>query len=59
MGANVVTLPLKILTALNHHPLTDSGRNAFLRDWGKPGSQTCGVIIGLESVTLTHPKVEV
>ena len=33
LGADVVTLPPKILTALYNHPLTDSGLNAFLRDW--------------------------
>lgn len=33
MGADVVTLPPKVLTALYKHPLTDSGLNAFLRDW--------------------------
>ena len=37
MGADVVTLPPKILTALYHHPLTDSGLDAFLRDWANTG----------------------
>ena len=37
MGANVVTLPPKILTALYHHPLTDSGLDAFLKDWANTG----------------------
>ena len=37
MGANVVTLPPKILTALYHHPLTDSGLDAFLQDWANTG----------------------
>ena len=37
MGADVVTLPPKILTALYHHPLTDSGLDAFLQDWAKTG----------------------
>ena len=36
MGA-VVTLPPKILTALYHHPLTDSGLDAFLQDWANTG----------------------
>ena len=37
MGADVVTLPPKILTALYHHPLTDSGLDAFLQDWANTG----------------------
>jgi transaldolase len=37
MGADVVTLPPKILTALYHHPLTDSGLDAFLKDWKATG----------------------
>jgi len=37
MGADVVTLPPKILTALYKHPLTDSGLDAFLKDWKDTG----------------------
>ena len=37
MGADVVTLPPKILTALYNHPLTDSGLDTFLKDWKKTG----------------------
>ena len=37
MGADVVTLPPKILTALFYHPLTDSGLDAFLQDWANTG----------------------
>jgi transaldolase len=37
MGADVVTLPPKILTALYRHPLTDSGLDAFLEDWKSTG----------------------
>ncbi len=37
MGADVVTLPPKILTALYEHPLTDSGLAAFLKDWQATG----------------------
>ena len=37
MGADVVTLPPKILTALYNHPLTDSGLDAFLKDWKATG----------------------
>ena len=35
MGADVVTLPPKILASLYKHPLTDSGLEAFLSDWQK------------------------
>ena len=37
MGADVVTLLPKILTALYKHPLTDNGLAAFLDDWQKTG----------------------
>ena len=37
MGAGVVTLPPKILTALYNHPLTDIGLDAFLQDWANTG----------------------
>ena len=37
IGADVVTLPPKVLTALYHHPLTDIGLDAFLQDWAKTG----------------------
>ena len=37
MGADVVTLPPKILTALYRHPQTDSGLDAFLKDWQDTG----------------------
>jgi transaldolase len=37
VGADVVTLPPKILTALYQHPLTDNGLDAFLQDWAKTG----------------------
>ncbi|MDC1382073.1 fructose-6-phosphate aldolase [Candidatus Puniceispirillum sp.] len=37
MGADVVTLPPKILAALYKHPLTDSGLDAFLKDWQDTG----------------------
>ena len=35
MGADVATLPPKILSALYKHPLTDKGLSAFLADWEK------------------------
>ena len=37
MGADVVTLPPKVLTDLYKHPLTDSGLDAFLKDWQATG----------------------
>ena len=37
MGADVVTLPPKILKSLYKHPLTDSGLDAFLKDWRATG----------------------
>ena len=33
MGADVATLPYKVLDALFNHPLTDKGLKAFLADW--------------------------
>ena len=36
-GADVATLPPKILSALAAHPLTDKGLEAFLADWEKTG----------------------
>ena len=37
MGADVVTLPPKILGALYKHPLTDKGLAAFISDWEGTG----------------------
>lgn len=37
LGADVVTIPPKILTALYKHPLTDKGLDAFLNDWKGTG----------------------
>ena len=37
MGADVVTLPPKILGALYKHPLTDKGLAAFISDWESTG----------------------
>ena len=37
MGADVVTLPPKVLRDLALHPLTDKGLAAFLKDWEKTG----------------------
>jgi transaldolase len=35
MGADVATMPAKVLNQLLKHPLTDSGLEAFLADWKK------------------------
>lgn len=35
MGADVVTLPLKVLEQILKHPLTDIGLEKFLADWKK------------------------
>lgn len=37
MGADVVTVPPKVIHQLFHHPLTDKGLEAFLADWEKTG----------------------
>ena len=37
LGADVVTIPPKILTQLYKHPLTDKGLAAFMADWEKTG----------------------
>ncbi|HRO76707.1 MAG TPA: transaldolase family protein, partial [Crocinitomicaceae bacterium] len=35
IGADVVTCPLKAITALANHPLTDKGLEQFLADYAK------------------------
>ena len=37
LGADVVTLPPKILSSLYKHPLTESGLEAFIADWKQTG----------------------
>ena len=37
IGANVATLPPKIIRELYNHQLTDKGLKAFLDDWSKTG----------------------
>ncbi|OLS41224.1 fructose-6-phosphate aldolase [Bacillus sp. MRMR6] len=32
-GAHIATIPYKVLMGLTHHPLTDKGIEAFLKDW--------------------------
>ncbi len=36
-GADVVTVPFKVLKQIVKHPLTDKGLDAFLDDWKKSG----------------------
>jgi transaldolase len=36
-GADVATVPYKVITQLVKHPLTDKGLDAFLADWKKRG----------------------
>jgi len=36
-GADVATIPFKVITQLIKHPLTDNGMEAFLADWKKSG----------------------
>ena len=38
IGADCVTLPSKVLWQLSKHPLTDSGLDAFLKDWDAAGT---------------------
>ena len=35
MGADIATMPFKVITQLIKHPLTDVGLERFLKDWGK------------------------
>ena len=35
LGAHVATIPYKVMLQLVHHPLTDRGIEAFLKDWEK------------------------
>lgn len=35
MGADIATLPFKVIKQLAKHPLTDSGLESFLNDWKK------------------------
>lgn len=37
LGADVATVPPKVLFQLIRHPLTDTGLENFLKDWGKLG----------------------
>lgn len=35
MGADVATVPFSVIKEMVKHPLTDSGLETFLKDWGK------------------------
>lgn len=35
IGADVATIPFKVIRQLTHHPLTDIGLKNFLKDWEK------------------------
>ncbi len=35
IGADIATIPYKVITQLAKHPLTDIGMEKFLADWGK------------------------
>lgn len=37
MGADIATIPFKVLSKLAAHPMTDKGIKAFLDDWKKSG----------------------
>ena len=37
VGADVATIPYKVIQQLVHHPLTDKGLESFLSDWKKSG----------------------
>jgi transaldolase len=38
-GADVATIPFKVIKQLVNHPLTDKGLEAFLADWKKSGRE--------------------
>jgi transaldolase len=39
MGADIATIPFKVIAQLAKHPLTDNGIEAFMRDWKKVPKQ--------------------
>lgn len=39
-GADIGTMPFKVLDMLFNHPLTDKGLETFLKDWGKVFQET-------------------
>jgi transaldolase len=39
LGADVATIPFKVIQQLVNHPLTDKGLDSFLSDWKKSGRE--------------------
>lgn len=39
MGADIATIPFKVMQQMTHHPLTDKGIKQFLDDWNKGKSK--------------------
>jgi len=37
MGADIATIPFKVIDQMFNHPLTDKGQAQFLADWRKSG----------------------
>lgn len=37
LGADIATMPFKVIDQLFNHPLTDKGQTQFLADWAKSG----------------------
>ena len=41
IGADVVTVPMKVIKQKMQHPLTDKGLEAFLADWNARKQEQC------------------
>ena len=41
LGADVATVPFKVITQMMHHPLTDRGLEAFIADWNATQKTEC------------------
>ena len=39
MGADIVTVPYKVMQSMTQHPLTDKGLKMFMDDWNKLGKK--------------------
>ncbi len=39
MGADIATIPFKVMQQMTHHPLTDKGIQMFMDDWKKGGKK--------------------
>jgi transaldolase len=39
MGADIATIPFKVMQQMTHHPLTDKGIKMFMDDWSKSQSK--------------------